>query len=201
MTNTNLVAEKFALLIPAAGNSSRMGRSKALLQLPSGKLILESIVDAYRDFGIENIIATLNPSGYEELKTLRPDVERSITLILTNEDGKGSRFQSIRAGIQACASVDAVFIHNVDNPFVFLDILQNLVNQLEISAYTVPEYQNHGGHPILVDRGICEAVLTEKSADINFREILHRFQRIAVQCSQPGVLANINNEEEWKRWF
>ena len=140
MIKANPIFAKSALVVPAAGNSARMGNDKAMMLLPSGKTMLWTILQSYHDTGLEKFVVTLRPGVAGEFSGLIRQTGWNLEIVEANADGLGTRFQSIRAGIEACAGAERVFIHNVDNPFVFPFLLKRMIIQAQPGAYVVPVF-------------------------------------------------------------
>ena len=52
----------FSVIIPAAGNSGRMGSDKALLKLADGKTFAENLLSNYTKSGADPVIMVVNKS-------------------------------------------------------------------------------------------------------------------------------------------
>ena len=137
----------FPLVILAAGNSSRMGTSKALLPWIKSTLIKE-LVDKYLQLNQEVIVV----SGSNHKALLNLQLQTSHIVENTNyEQGMG---KSIAVGVNYVQShfpkAKGVFILTVDQPFISLSHLQNMMAVFKSNTIVVSSSeQGYRGIPSL----------------------------------------------------
>lgn len=101
-----------------AGSGQRMKKNINKVLLPLGdKLIYEHSVDKFKALGFE-VICVINPN----------DDIKKIDEIKYVEGGK-TRSESVYNGLKA-ASSDYVFIHDAARPFISIDIIKKMLNNL-----------------------------------------------------------------------
>lgn len=186
-------------LILAAGLSYRMGKEKFALEYSSGVTFLEQIVAQYHKFGCNKIVVVVNPKG----KNLNDQVLMRLpqeVIIAVNPFPERGRFSSIKTGLINSPDEDYVFIQNVDNPEITIDLLSALQNNLNEADYTFPLYHGKGGHPVLVNNEIVKALINEKTDDLNLKHFLSRYKKMKTVVDDPAVLLNINTAEEYQNW-
>ena len=137
----------FPLVILAAGNSSRMGSSKALLPWMTSTLIKE-LVNKYLRFNQEVIVI----SGSNHKALLSQDLQTSH--ITQNSDYKQGMGKSIAVGVNYVQShfpeAKGVFILTVDQPFIPLSHLQNMLAVFKSNTIVVSSSeQGYRGIPSL----------------------------------------------------
>jgi molybdenum cofactor cytidylyltransferase len=133
-----------AAILLAAGQSSRMGAFKPLL--PFGdKTVIESCLDYLHEGGIKNIVAVL---GHRANEIPVNDVSIAINANPNSEMGA-----SIAAGIRSVTDdARCVLIALVDHPAVPATVVSQLIAAWRRGARIVmPTWQDHGGHPVLID--------------------------------------------------
>ena len=140
--------EPVAAIVLAAGRSRRMGAFKPLLPFGSSTVIDTSIANL-RAGGATGIVVVV---GHQAEAIKEHLAKRDATLVLNN-DPDSEMSVSIGLGIKALAeNIGAVLISPVDHPAVTPDVTQALIQSWRAGAtLIVPEYQNRGGHPVLVD--------------------------------------------------
>jgi molybdenum cofactor cytidylyltransferase len=186
-------------LILAAGLSTRMGKEKLALEFSHGVSFLEQIAVQYHKFRCRKIVVVVNPKGkiFLDKLPLRLPVE---VVIAVNAFPERGRFSSIKTGLMSLLDEDCVFIHNVDNPEIKIDLLTALRDNLKEADYTRPNYHGKGGHPVLISKKIVKALINENADDLNLKHFLSRFKKIETEVDDPAALLNINTTEEYQNW-
>jgi molybdenum cofactor cytidylyltransferase len=200
-------AASFAGVILAAGESSRMGRDKALLPWPppaAGQA-------ASRDTFLSSAIVSLLPVtefvvvvvGKNEA-ALAPIIYTSGASLVVNPDPGRGQFSSLQVGLQEVLNHgrDAAMVTLVDRPPVSMMAIQILRTAFEAAKQNiwavVPEFSGSHGHPYLVGREMMEAFL-RLPATSNARDVEHENQQHIqyVQVDDPLVALNVNTPEDY----
>lgn len=199
-------ASSFAGVILAAGESSRMGRDKALLAWPpasersasEGTFLSSAIrsLSAATDFVV--IVAGNNEAS------LAPVVYANGAFIVVNPDPSRGQFSSLQVGLREVLNRgrDAAIITLVDRPPAAMATVQTLREAFEAADQkiwaVVPEYAQKHGHPYVAGREMIERFLREPTSG-NARDVEHRcldhIQYLPV--SDPFVALNINTPEDY----
>jgi molybdenum cofactor cytidylyltransferase len=200
-------APSFGGIILAAGESSRMGRDKALLawppqtagQLPTGETFLSAGIRSL-SFSADFVVVV---AGTNE-EALAPIVYANGAMIVTNPDPSQGQFSSLQIGLREVLSRgrDAAVITLVDRPparAATIEILRSAFSAAPPEIWAVvPEFDGQHGHPYVAGRELMEAFL-QAPASATAREVEHRYQgRIRyVAVSDPFVALNVNTPEEY----
>lgn len=200
-------------LILAAGESSRMGRDKALLPwppqtsatlpkllLPSGTLLSAAIEALGRYCDMVIVVAGENEPE------LRKVAYACGAFLARNPEPKRGQFSSLQTGLHDVMNRgrDAAMITLVDRPPPKAATLQTLTDAFERRDRKkwalIPEFQGTHGHPILIGREMIELFL-RSAATANAREIEHANQeRIAyMPVDDSCVTVNINTHEDYEK--
>jgi molybdenum cofactor cytidylyltransferase len=187
-------------VILAAGESSRMGRDKALLSWPPS-----GAASSPRDTFLSAAIRLFAPyvdvvlvvAGKNE-QNLAPIVYAHGASLIVNPDPDRGQFSSLKAGLQEVLSRgrDAAMITLVDRPPVRPETIQALEAAFDQALRrrkwaVVPEYQGKHGHPILAGREMIEAFLRTPDT-ANAREVEHAHQAVIEYLPVGDPLATIN---------
>src|SRR5712671_1321438 len=197
----------FCGVILAAGESSRMGRDKALLPWPPaspaasfGETFLSAAIRLFAPY-VDLVLV----GGGKNEDQLAPIVYAQGASLVVNPDPARGQFSSLQVGLHEVLNRgrDAAMITLVDRPPVKVETIQYLIEQFEQGARNalwavVPEYQGKHGHPILAGREMIEAFL-RAPATANAREIEHAHQdKIAyVPVDDPFAASNVDTPEEY----
>ena len=186
----------YSVVILAAGNSSRMGKSKLILKCNNNKTFIENISDQYYKFGCKQIIIVLNSEGSGIINVNNITLTDKSEIAINNHPELG-RFNSIKIGMQHVKS-NKCFVHNIDNPFANIKVLKNLSNS--ISGYDIakPVYNGKGGHPILISKKVIEKINYETNINFNFKDYIKPFSSTEVFINDNTILFNINTLDEYQ---
>jgi molybdenum cofactor cytidylyltransferase len=205
-------APSFAAIILAAGESSRMGRDKALLPWPpqtpersgSQKNVAKEnfLSAAIRSFAFSTDFV-LVVAG-ENHAALAPIAYANAASIVINPDPARGQFSSLQVGLQEVLNRgrDAAMITLVDRPPASTATVKQLRDAFEAAPHNtwavVPEYAGAHGHPFLAGRELIEAFL-HAPATSSARDLEHRHQDhiLYVPVDDKFVTQNINTPEDY----
>jgi molybdenum cofactor cytidylyltransferase len=186
-------------LILAAGESSRMGRDKALLRY-RGRTFLETINGTLRQAGVRRITVVLGHHAEE----IRRAVDVDNANIVINSDYRLGQTSSLQAGLRSLDTpeVGAILLCLVDHPAVSSGSLRAMIQTFRESGapIIVPSFQGRRGHPVLISRSLFEELLSLDSslgADAVIRRYDHARQTVEVPDS--GILVDIDDPEGYSR--
>jgi molybdenum cofactor cytidylyltransferase len=199
-------ASSFGAVILAAGESSRMGRDKALLPWPppadqsiSKSTFLSAAirsVELSTDFVV--VVAGNNQA------TLAPVVYANGASLVINPDPSRGQFSSLQVGLREVLSRgrDAAIITLVDRPPAATATVRTLREAFDSAEQkiwaVVPEFSGKHGHPYVTGREMIERFLREPATS-NARDVEHRFldhiQYLPV--TDPFVALNINTPQDY----
>lgn len=197
----------FAGLILAAGESSRMGRDKALLpwppaaagSSPSAETFLSAAIHSLEfctDFVL--IVAGTNQAS------LAPVVYADGASIIVNPDPSRGQFSSLQVGLREVLNRgrDAAIITLVDRPPARSVTVQTLREAFESAPQNIwaviPEAGGKHGHPFVAGRELIESFL-QAPVMATAREIEHRHEEHIhyVPVDDPFITMNVNTPEEY----
>jgi molybdenum cofactor cytidylyltransferase len=200
-------AASFAGLILAAGESSRMGRDKALLPWPPRASGEAPSNDTFLSAAIRSLLLAtefvLVVVGKNEA-TLAPIIYAEGASLVANPDPSRGQFSSLQVGLHEVLNHgrDAAMITLVDRPPVGTTTIQTLRDAFEVADHNiwavVPEFSGKHGHPYLVGREMIAAFLRVPPA-ANARDIEHEHQAHIqyIRVEDPLVALNINTPEDY----
>ena len=188
-------------VILAAGQSSRMGRPKALLPWRQGSFLSSAIL-ALSPFS--DLVIVVAGSNAEEL---RPTVDSLGAFLVVNPEPDRGQFSSLQVGVQDIMNRgrDSAILTLVDRPAPELATVSYLHDQflrrINDGAWAViPSFQDKHGHPIFLTRELIGAFLNAPATS-NAREIQHQHQDRLVyeEVTDQLVAANIDTPEDYQK--
>jgi molybdenum cofactor cytidylyltransferase len=200
-------AASFAGLILAAGDSSRMGRDKALLPWPPATAGQAPSSDTFLSAAIRSLAAATEfvvvVVGKNEL-ALAPIIYAHGGSLVVNPDPSRGQFSSLQLGLHEVLNHgrDAAMVTLVDRPPVSPATIRILHHAFETANQNiwavVPEFSGKHGHPYLVGREMMEAFLRVPATSIA-RDIEHEHQEHIqyLGVDDPLVALNINTPEDY----
>lgn len=190
--------EVWAILL-AAGESSRMGRLKALLPWRSTTL-LEYQLHALLEAGVSQVLVVLG----HEAKLLKPVVDSvdgaSWTL---NPDYLQGKTTSLKAGVAALAGqqVSDVLLLNVDQPRN-ADTVRKILKRHLASSYriTIPTHAGKGGHPILISAELLPELAGIEEESQGLKAVVRRHEAATdrFELDDPSLLWDLNTPEQYQ---
>ncbi len=185
-------------LLLAAGESSRMGRDKALL-LYRGRPFVETILGTLREAGIERVALVLGHHA-EEIK--RQLIVRGVEVVV-NRDYRRGQTSSLQAGLRALDSPDleAALLCLVDHPAVSGATVRQLIGAFEESrpAMVIPTYQGRRGHPVVISRTLFEELKRLGPAE-GANAVIRKYRDTTqfVPVDDRGVLLDVDDPKSYR---
>ncbi|MCK5170754.1 MAG: NTP transferase domain-containing protein [Bacteroidales bacterium] len=130
MKQNNQIKKEFSAIILAAGKSSRIGFPKLALRYNENKIFIEQIVNKFESFGCKEIIIVVNETGNNYLTENKIQFSDAVKIAI-NKHPEWHRFYSLKTGAKSLSEDSTVFIHNVDNPFVNCEVLNELLENTD----------------------------------------------------------------------
>ncbi len=188
-----------AAILLAAGESSRMGRSKALLPW-QGKTLLAHQISALRQGGVDRVVVVL---GHRP-DTLQPLVQaHEGASWVVNLDYAQGKTTSIKAGLNSLGpgELSVILILNVDQPRS-ASIIRDLIQRHRDNGglITIPTYNGKGGHPILLDPVLLSELRSISEATLGVKAVVraHQNQTHRTEVATAEVLWDLNTPEEYE---
>jgi molybdenum cofactor cytidylyltransferase len=197
--------EPAAVVVLAAGKSSRMGQPKGL-QVFAGRPWIEVQLAA---LGARRVVVVLghdHPRYREAVPALdggsAPAGGDARVEVVVNHDPDRGPFSSLQVGLAAVAGAPA-FVLPVDVPAASARVWEALEAALSPdSDAAVPLFEGRGGHPVLLAARFI-AVLRARPADdpaLRLDRELAAARLTRVPVLDPRVRMNLNAPGDWEKW-
>lgn len=189
-------------VILAAGQSTRMGRDKALLSWPKDSATTTLLSSAIRALsGCCDLVLVV--AGENELR-LAPVVFAEGASLVRNPQPERGQFSSMQTGLQEVLNHgrDSAMVTLVDRPPPRPETLTGIVDAFCSRDHetwaVIPEFEGKHGHPILIGREMIEALLRAPTTT-TAREVVHANQRhiFYLKTGDPLVTQNMNSPQDY----
>ena len=188
-------------IVLAAGSSSRMGRSKQLLEI-EGEPLLCRCVNIALTVNPENVVVILgaNEKPHREL------LEKLPVQIVSNFYWKTGMGSSIKTGlnylIQSGAELDAVIIMVCDQPALTAAHLQKLIQKFSEKQKSIisSAYSDSSGVPVLFGRSFFSNLLLLND-DQGAKKIVQQFPDQVEMVSFPNGSIDLDTEEDYQNYL
>lgn len=189
-----------AAILLAAGESTRMGQPKQLLDWHRQPLVVaqtETLLKA----GCRPVIVVLgaHAAPIRPLLPAQPDVQ-----VTTNHHWRAGRASSVRTGARAVPpTVDGIVVVSVDQPTnpAIIDQLQSALDLAPDARIGVPRHNGRNGHPPIFHRNLLPELqqVTERQQGLRSIRRRHAERTIFVEMYDPIVTLNLNTPEAYQR--
>ena len=170
--------------------------------LPFGKRsVVEACVCNLLDGGVGEIIVVTGHRAGE----MREHLAELPVRFAVNEDSLSEMGASIARGVEQLEkSAEAVFIALVDQPAIPPEVIRLLIAERGRTRARLlqPEYEGHGGHPVLIDMGFREELLkldTQRGLRALFET--HRSSVVRVPVASPYVVRDMDTWDDYRALY
>lgn len=186
-------------VVLSAGESSRMGRPKALLPI-DGQTFIEKIVGALKQTQIGKVIVILGHNAVEMRRRIEPlPVE-----ILINPDYKLGQLSSLQAAVrhlETQTDCDGMLVHLVDHPYIDPVLVERMIQHFYETKklIVVPRYGTKRGHPVIFSRKLFDELLAAPM-DQGAKAVVnaHRDDTLEIDTQDSGVTVDIDTPELYR---
>jgi molybdenum cofactor cytidylyltransferase len=203
-----------AAIILAAGDSTRMGRPKALLPDPDGRPFVARLVRTFGAAGVRDVIVVTGSLHSAIAEALAADRPPLAPVLVNNPQPARGQISSLWMGLDAAETlasptphsgggrdVEGVLMTLVDIPLVRASTIQNVIDAWAGSRAPIvrPAIGDRHGHPVLFDRSVFDALrhapITEGAKAVvhaNADRILN------VQVEDEGCLLDVDTPADYE---
>jgi molybdenum cofactor cytidylyltransferase len=191
--------EGISAILLAAGESTRMGRLKALVSW-QGLALVEYQVQSLQSAGVTEVVLVVGHRGDEVEAPVKgmPGVK-----VVVNPDYRQGKATSVKAGLrQLFSSTQGILVLAVDQPRPPY-IMETLIEaHLEGDALiTYPVYRGHTGHPLIFASSLLPEMLAITEEGQGLREVTQRHsgETHRVEVDSPTVTVDLNSPEDLRQ--
>ena len=189
-----------AAVVLSAGESSRMGRPKALLPI-DGQTFIERIVGALRRGGLERIVVVL---GFDAAELRKKIAHLPVEIVVNPEYQRGqlSSLQSALRHLAGAPNCDGIMVHLVDHPYIDAKLVEVMLRRFseKKSLIIVPRHQGKRGHPVIFSHALF-AELLNAPMDEGAKAVVnaHRDETLEIDTEDVGITLDIDTPELYRQ--
>ena len=195
-------------LVLAAGKSSRMGRTKALLPIgASGETFLTRIVRVLREAAVDRIVVVIGGDAAAVRASLPRD-DASLTAV-ENPHYEEGQLSSLLVGLHAIEQrfddVEAVIVTLVDLPLISAATTRAVLDAFRATPTAPlvrPRRGERHGHPAIFNRSIFgELRRADPSKGAKPVVHAHAADEVHVDVDDEGAFIDIDTPEDYDRYI
>jgi len=191
-----------AAIILAAGDSTRMGRPKALLPDADGRPFVARLVRTFLAADVEHVIVVTGSLHAQIADALAADDLPAAPQLVNNPQPALGQVSSLWIGLDAATTlgVDGVLMTLVDIPLVRPSTVRQVIDAWTGNRAPIvrPAVGDRHGHPVLFDRSVFDT-LRHAPVTEGARAVVHaNADRIVnVQVDDEGCLLDVDTPADY----
>ena len=189
-------------IVLAAGKSSRMGRTKAMLPLDPGDTFLTRIVRTFASASVEDVVVVV---GHDADAIISSFAHVDLTArFVENPDYERGQLSSLIAGLRVTdrPGVVAALVTLVDVPLVSAATVRAVVDRYRRTRAPIvrPVRGEEHGHPVLIDRSLFDAI-RHANPETGAKPIIRANVSPAgdVVVDDPGAFADFDSPDDYNK--
>jgi molybdenum cofactor cytidylyltransferase len=190
-----------AIVILAAGASSRMGAPKQLL-LVDGKTLIKRICDTAMDTSCHPIVTVLGANR----NLIRKETERMPITVIDNPQWENGMSSSIKMGLAGAymteKAIEAAIFLTVDMPYVSAELINKMIEKAESDEkieIVACKYDGQIGVPVLFKRSIFTDLL-ELTGDEGAKKVVIKNKDKTVFIDFPEGKLDLDTIDEYRNF-
>jgi molybdenum cofactor cytidylyltransferase len=188
-------------VVLSAGESSRMGRPKALLPI-GGQNFIERIVSALKQSQAGRIVVVLGHGA----DVMRRHIEHLPVDIVINSEYKNGQLSSLQSAIRHIEKenrCDGILVHLVDHPYIDNRLVDLMIGRFYETKklIVVPRHQGKRGHPVIFSRDLFDELLGAP-VDQGAKAVVnaHRAETLEIETEDQGIALDIDTPDLYRQY-
>jgi len=189
-----------AAVVLSAGESSRMGRPKALLPI-EGETFIGRIVGSLKRTQVGKILVVLGHNADQ----LAAAIGALPVEILINPNYQLGQLSSLQVAVRTLLpdpDCDGMLVHLVDHPYIDASLVDRMIRQFYESKkdIVVPRCRGKRGHPVLFSRRLFGELL-DAPMDQGAKAVVnaHGAATLEMETDEEGITVDIDTPELYRQ--
>jgi molybdenum cofactor cytidylyltransferase len=191
---------RIAAVVLSAGESSRMGRPKALLPI-EGETFIGRIVGSLKRTQVGKILVVLGHNADQ----LAAAIGALPVEILINPNYQLGQLSSLQVAVRTLLpdpDCDGMLVHLVDHPYLDASLVDRMIRQFYESKkdIVVPRCRGKRGHPVLFSRRLFGELL-DAPMDQGAKAVVnaHGDATLEMETDEEGITVDIDTPELYRQ--
>jgi molybdenum cofactor cytidylyltransferase len=189
-------------IILAAGESTRMGRPKALLEDPDGRPFAARLVRTFVEAGVPDVIVVTGRDHAAVADALEADRLPVCPALVNNPNPSRGQLSSLLAGLEVAVirGTDGILVTLVDVPLVRASTIRAVVDAWTSTRAPIvrPAMGDRHGHPVLFDRAVFDELRQAPLGEGAKSVIRSRSAAIVnVPVDDEGCVADVDTPDDY----
>jgi len=191
---------RIAAVVLSAGESSRMGRPKALLPI-EGETFIGRIVGSLKRTQVGKILVVLGHNADQ----LAAAIGALPVEILINPNYQLGQLSSLQVAVLTLLpdpDCDGMLVHLVDHPYIDASLVDRMIRQFYESKkdIVVPRCRGKRGHPVLFSRRLFGELL-DAPMDQGAKAVVnaHGDATLEIETDDEGITVDIDTPELYRQ--
>jgi molybdenum cofactor cytidylyltransferase len=196
-----------AAIVPAAGQSTRMGRPKLTLPVAGGGTVIDRVVGALRRGGVDSIVVvgpTPEEPGSAGLFERATFAGASVIPVpRPTEDMRGTVEVGLDFLDRARIDFVSVLVAPGDSVGLTPEVVAIVVDRVKADpgSIVVPVHGERRGHPLALPADVARSI-RELPGGVGINAIRERFadRVVLVEIPEAGAVEDLDTPEDYRRW-
>jgi molybdenum cofactor cytidylyltransferase len=194
-----------AAIVPAAGQSTRMGQPKPLMSL-DGETLIHRVVTALHRGGAKRVVVIVPPADTPEGLPVADEARRAGAEVIVPAVRPPEMRASVELGLARLDSdvpPQLVLLAPADAPGISADLVARVVETARDrpGSIVVPSHEGRRGHPLVLPWSLAVQIPTlPVGVGVNALVARHLDALVTMASASADVLADIDTPADWNRW-
>jgi molybdenum cofactor cytidylyltransferase len=195
-----------AAIVPAAGQSLRMGRPKLILPV-GGVPLIARVITALKAGGVGRVIVIAGPAEMPGALALIEAAEGQGAEVLRSPTPTADMRASVELGLEYLtqgSEPDAVLLAPGDSPGLKAANVARLIRRAadQPGRIIVPCHEGRRGHPVFLPWSLAREIPhLPPGVGVNALLAAHPEAIVAFDADDPGILADLDTPGDYRLWI
>lgn len=197
---------RLVAVVPAAGLSRRMGRSKLTMPLGSGSVV-SLVVGSLLHGGIDRALVVVRPPADLDFEQLQRDARSAGAEILVcdppPEDMRASVEHALKSLEREELPPAGILLCPADCPGITPGLVRRVIMEFRARprSIIIPEHNGKRGHPVALPWELALSIHSlPPGTGVNALHARHPDRRFELSVGDPAIFDDLDTPEDYRAW-